>query len=125
VNWTPIIPADSKSQAELLAPLCRLLRDDVTDALVDPASALQTTARDWRQLLFPDASDARFADSYAHTVTFALLLARSEGASLDTVAGAVAQLQERPGSTSSPCAPSSGGGGLFEEEGSEGEEEAG
>ena len=35
---------------------------------------------DWRQLLFPDASDEQFADAYAQTVTFALLLGRSEGA---------------------------------------------
>jgi predicted helicase len=37
-------------------------------------------ARDWRQLLFPDADDVQFADAYAQVVTFALLLARSEGA---------------------------------------------
>ncbi|MCC6659551.1 MAG: N-6 DNA methylase [Phycisphaerales bacterium] len=93
VGWSPVVPSDSRSQAGLLAPLCRLLREDVTDALADPASALQKTAADWRQWLFPDASDAQFADSYAQTVTFALLLARSEGASLDTVAAAVGQLQ--------------------------------
>ncbi len=37
-------------------------------------------AGDWRQLLFPDASDEQFADAYAQTVTFALLLGCSEGA---------------------------------------------
>ena len=37
-------------------------------------------ARDWRQLLFPDAADEQFADAYAQTVTFALLLGRSEDA---------------------------------------------
>ena len=57
-----------------------MLRDDVTDALKDPQSPLVQLAKDWRQLLFPDADDARFADAYAQTVTFALLLARSEGA---------------------------------------------
>ncbi len=36
-------------------------------------------ARDWRALLFPQANDATFADGYAQTVTFALLLARTEG----------------------------------------------
>jgi hypothetical protein len=34
-------------------------------------------ARDWRAMLFPTADDATFADGYAQTVTFALLLART------------------------------------------------
>jgi predicted helicase len=34
--------------------------------------------RDWRNLLFPTASDETFADGYAQTLTFALLLARTE-----------------------------------------------
>ena len=84
--WKPIIPTnrngkiDLKGFAALLAPLCRMLRDDVTDALKNPASPLVQLAGDWRQLLFPDASDKQFADAYAQTVTFALLLGRSEGA---------------------------------------------
>ena len=41
-------------------------------------SPLVQLAQDWRQLLFPDASDDQFADAYAQTVTFALLLGRSE-----------------------------------------------
>ena len=36
-------------------------------------------ALDWRRMLFPTASDSEFADGYAQAVTFALLLARSEG----------------------------------------------
>ena len=83
--WQPLIPTDRtgkidlKSFAGLLAPLCRMLRDGVTDALKHPASPLVQLAQDWRQLLFPDASDDQFADAYAQTVTFALLLGRSEG----------------------------------------------
>lgn len=86
LSWQPIIPRtangemDLEGLAGLLAPLCRMLRGDVTDALRDPGSPLVQLAKDWRQLLFPDASDEQFADSYAQTVTFALLLARSEGA---------------------------------------------
>ncbi len=80
LSWQPIIPKNAKDLAGLLAPLCLKLRDDVTDALKDPQSPLVQLAKDWRQLLFPDASDERFADAYAQTVTFALLLARSEGA---------------------------------------------
>ena len=55
--WRPIIPTDRKGKVELkgfatlLAPLCRMLRDDVTDALQDPKSPLVQLAKDWRQLL--------------------------------------------------------------------------
>ena len=86
LSWEPDIPRDRNGKidlrgfAVLLAPLCRMLRDDVTDALKNPASPLVQLAGDWRQLLFPDASDEQFADAYAQTVAFALLLGRSEGA---------------------------------------------
>lgn len=80
LSWDPIIPKDAKALAKLLAPLCRMLRQEVNDALKDANSPLVQLAKDWRQLLFPEADDDRFADAYAQTVTFALLLARSEGA---------------------------------------------
>ena len=98
LSWQPIIPTDRKGKidlkgfAALLAPLCRMLRDDVTDALKDPASPLVQLARDWRQLLFPEARDEQFADAYAQTVTFALLLGRSEGADPLTLDSAEAAL---------------------------------
>jgi hypothetical protein len=85
-SWEPIIPRDHKGKielkgfAKLLAPLCRMLRDDVTDALRKPESPLVQLAKEWRQLLFPNASDEQFADAYAQTIAFALLLGRSEGA---------------------------------------------
>ncbi len=84
LSWQPFVPTDRtgeidlKGFAALLAPLCRMLRDGVTDALKRPVSPLVQLAQDWRQLLFPDASDDQFADAYAQTVTFALLLGRSE-----------------------------------------------
>jgi len=87
LSWQPIIPTDREGKidlkgfAELLAPLCRMLRDDVTDALQDPRSPLVQLAKDWRQSLFGDASDEQFADAYAQTITFGLLLGRAEGAS--------------------------------------------
>jgi len=67
LSWQPIIPTDRKGKidlkgfAALLAPLCRMLRNDVTDALKDPDSPLVQLAKDWRQLLFPDAPDEQFA----------------------------------------------------------------
>ena len=99
--WEPIIPfsntgkIDFKGFAELLAPLCRMLRDDVTDALKDADSPLVQLAEDWRQLLFPEASDEQFADAYAQTAAFALLLGRSEGADPLTLDSAESALNEQ------------------------------
>jgi hypothetical protein len=98
LSWEPIIPINSKGKidlkgfAALLAPLCRMLRDDVTDALKDTTSPLVQLAKDWRQLLFPDAPNEQFADAYAQTVVFALLLGRSEGADPLTLDSAEAAL---------------------------------
>jgi hypothetical protein len=98
LSWQPIIPTkatgkiDLKAFADMLAPLCRMLRDDVTDALEDSQSPLVELAQNWRQLLFPDAGDEQFADAYGQTVTFALLLARSEGADPLDLASAEAAL---------------------------------
>ncbi|MEU6488375.1 type ISP restriction/modification enzyme [Streptomyces sp. NPDC046887] len=74
-----------------IAPLCRLLREAVREQLraeaqVDPASTERpfTGLRgDWRRLLFPTADDATFADGFAQTLVFALLLARTEGITLE------------------------------------------
>ena len=96
--WQPFIPTDGKGRidlrrfAEMLAPLCRMLRDDVAEALRRPDSPLVQLAEDWRELLFPDAPDERFADAYAQTVLFALLLGRSEGAEPLTLGSAVIAL---------------------------------
>lgn len=79
LGWEPIVPGSSKQLAEYLAPLCRILRDDVLDALRNKAPGVEAAANDWRRYLFPGADNARFADAYAQTVTFALLLARSNG----------------------------------------------
>ncbi|MDQ3023338.1 MAG: N-6 DNA methylase, partial [bacterium] len=82
-NETVILPLDKhgrvifKRFAEILASRCRLLREDVEHAL-KRGSRLSELAADWRNLLFPDADDAHFADAYAQTVTFALLLGRTE-----------------------------------------------
>jgi len=98
LSWQPFIPTDRRGKidlkgfAELVAPLCRMLRDDVADAIRDPQSPLVQLAEDWRQLLFPNASDEQFADAYAQTVAFALLLGRSEGADPLTLDSARAAL---------------------------------
>ncbi|MCD6155295.1 MAG: N-6 DNA methylase [Candidatus Verstraetearchaeota archaeon] len=98
LSWEPILPFDRRGRiklkdfAKLLAPLCRMLRENVEEALKDPGSPLVQLAEEWRQLLFPDADDKRFADAYAQTVTFALLLGRSEGAEPLSVKTAVEAL---------------------------------
>ena len=99
LSWEPALPLDREGRLDLagfasvLAPLCRMLRDDVSDAIGGAASPLVALAADWRQLLFPYATDAQFADAYAQTVAFALLLGRSEGAeplTLESAQGALA-----------------------------------
>ena len=78
--WQAITPSTPKGLAQMLAPICRLLRDEVIDAMKDPASNLSSLAEDWRRFFFPDADDSQFADAYAQTLTYALLLARLSGA---------------------------------------------
>lgn len=85
LNWSPIVPKSSKQIAELLAPLCRLLRTEAKLALEDKASALSSLAEEWRKYLFPGAPSDVVADAYAQTFTYALLIARFEGADPLTV----------------------------------------
>ncbi len=66
----------------MTARLCRVLRAEVEELLVTDLG-LQALKADWRRILFPTLSDAEFADAYAQTVTFGLLLARVEGIALD------------------------------------------
>lgn len=79
LSWNPLPPNSPQALADILAPLCRLLREDVLAAVQRPDSNLAQLAREWRQYLFPDADDAKFADAYAQTLTYALLLARLNG----------------------------------------------
>jgi hypothetical protein len=90
IRWQPIPPRDAKQLAEVSARLCRLLREEVTEQLAIGSPALTALATDWRKLLFPEASDAQFADGYAQAVTFGMLMARAQeirlGAGLDQAA---------------------------------------
>jgi hypothetical protein len=83
LGWSPVPPRSPKQLAETSARLCRLLRAEVVEQLARRDPTLVGLADDWRHLLFPDATDDEFADSYAQAVTFGLLLARAEGISLD------------------------------------------
>lgn len=96
LGWEPLVPSTPRALAELLAPLTRLLRENVRTALVDPSSALSQLADEWRDVFFPEADDAQFADAYAQTLTYALLLARVEGEE-DLHARAAERLDQRHG----------------------------
>ena len=80
LHWDPIVPSTAEGLATFLAPLARVLRDEVETALNHSDSALQSLADEWGGLLFPEGDLDQFADAYAQTVTYALLLAKFEGA---------------------------------------------
>jgi hypothetical protein len=93
LRWKPAPIGSVNALVAQVAPLTRLLRGEVLDQLDLEGRAVAAgaesdeqpflgLARDWRALLFPLADDKTFADGYAQTVTFALLLARSEGIDL-------------------------------------------
>ena len=111
--WEPIVPGTAEGLARFLAPLARFLRDDVREALSRGVEPIQKLAAEWRNLLFPEGDDAQFADAYAQTVTYALLLARFEGASSLSPLSAV---QETPTAACpacrSPTAPGSANGSV-------------
>lgn len=82
LRWKPVPPHNARELAHTTARLCRLLRDEVTEQLGLKSQALTDLATDWRKLLFPDATDERFADGYAQAVTFGMLMARAKGIAL-------------------------------------------
>jgi len=84
LRWEPVPPQSARDLAHTTARLCRLLRDEVTEQLAVGSEALTGLAADWRKLLFPDATDERFADGYAQAVTFGMLMARAKKIELAT-----------------------------------------
>lgn len=84
LGWKPVPPRSAKELAHTAALLCRLLREEVTEQLALGSEALTSLATDWRKLLFPDATNERFADGYAQAVTFGMLMARARKIKLAT-----------------------------------------
>lgn len=82
LTWSPQPPTSAKALAHVSARLCRLLREEVLEQLALGHESLSHLKHDWRKLLFPEASDAQFADGYAQAVTFGLLMARAFDISL-------------------------------------------
>jgi hypothetical protein len=89
--WDPKeeAPSTLRNLVKTTAGLCRILREEVVEIIEDEKTAggsprpFSDLAQEWRELLFSRLDDRDFADAYAQTVTFALLLARSAGVSFD------------------------------------------
>lgn len=97
LSWEPIVPTTAPALAAMLAPLCRLLRADVLEAAEHHDSALHRLCDEIRDYLFPHVTDAQFADIYAQTLTYALLLARLSGETELTTERAAARLDSGHG----------------------------
>lgn len=98
-SWAPIAPRSPHALAQMSARLCRLLRDEASEQLELKNAELQALMTDWKGLLFPEATEAQFADWYAQSVTFGLLLARARG--IDLNQGVVPAARELSVSTQS------------------------
>jgi hypothetical protein len=88
--WAPEPPHSLIELVKIVAGLCDLLHDEVYAVLTgSPGHAahehLTLLAEDWRDLLFPGLDNVNFADAFAQTITFALLLARVDGISVDGI----------------------------------------
>lgn len=94
LHWQPVTPKSVDGLANFIAPLARILRDEVEQAMKGKQPDIAQLADEWRGLLFPEAGDAEFADAYAQTVTYALLLAKFEGADSLNPFSAVPRLQD-------------------------------
>lgn len=106
LHWRPSTPRSLRAVVAEVAPLCRLLRDQVNETLAIEAMTagrkpFTRLANEWRDILFPVSPGTEpemdFADSYAQAVTFALLLARVDGISFEgrSPAGIAEQLAKQ------------------------------
>ncbi|WP_431330192.1 type ISP restriction/modification enzyme [Streptomyces sp. IPPR8] len=84
----PLTHGSTDELVKRIAGICALLRDEVTERLTREENgeadvAFSVLAGNWKDLLFPDARPAEFADHYSQTLTFAILLARLERIDLE------------------------------------------
>lgn len=93
MTWKVMTPTTPEGLATLLAPLARLFRQEVAEALTVKGSKIENVRDLWKQTLFPRATDEQFSDIYAQTVTYALLLAQLDGADILNTADAVRTLR--------------------------------
>lgn len=101
--WEPNPITSADKLVKTLAPLAVLLREEILLGLTAQKKVLEAAKKrakdqghdepvppsliglrtDWRETLSPGATDEEFADSFAQTVVFALVVAISEGLELD------------------------------------------
>lgn len=90
VLWEPAPITSVSKLVDTLAPLTRLLREETLDVMRDERRAVRAGApaaaqpisslhKEWQRVLSPEADEQQFADGFAQTVVFALVLAVSEG----------------------------------------------
>ena len=82
--WQPQAPRTTGQLVRAVAGLCRLLCDEVTEAMALERAGRRRKvfteiAEEWRRLLFPETTDEEFVEQFGQSVVFALLLARVEG----------------------------------------------
>lgn len=95
LTWTPTPITSVGRLVDTIAPLAVLLREEVLESLksdrryakannIDPSlRPFVGLHRDWRASLYPRATDEEFADGFAQTVVFALVVGLSEGIELE------------------------------------------
>jgi hypothetical protein len=95
LQWKPSPIFTVGKLVDTIAPLAVMLREEVLESLkadrryakahnLDEAlRPFVGLRRDWRASLYPNATDEEFADGFAQTVVFALVIALSEGLNLD------------------------------------------
>lgn len=92
--WKPNPITSVTRLIDVMAPLAAMLREEVLEALkADRRYAKKHSIdenlrpfiglkRDWRASLYPRATDEKFADGFAQTVMFSMIIALSEGTDL-------------------------------------------
>jgi hypothetical protein len=90
------VPRTASELAIQLARATRVLFDTARTALrAAPDGALATLREEWRHLLFDQASDDEFADAYAQTVAYGLLMAHMESPKESSIEGSLAVLEKQ------------------------------
>ncbi|QNV40261.1 N-6 DNA methylase [Rothia amarae] len=95
LNWSPVPISTTDALVNKMGMLAALLRAEVLEQLKlqrklakNPKIAprklpLPALKEDWRSVLYPRATDEEFADGFAQTIIFALILALTEGKDID------------------------------------------
>ena len=79
-DYEPPEPRGPAALAESLAPRCTFLRDEVLEALGQRGqNPIKILREQWERTLLVTRTPEDFADEYAQTITYALLLGQAEG----------------------------------------------